>query len=358
MPRYAAEDLKRFTQEVFRREGVPEENVGIIADHLIRANLVGMDSHGMIRIHQYIELMRTGTIDGNKFYKINPRGEFEVLRDDGAVMLVTGNYNFGQVTAWKAVQQAMERAKKHGVATVACRKSGHIGRVGEYTSMIAENDMAAMIFCSIGRIVAPFGGSERRLGTNPFSVGIPTAGEFPYMLDYATCSMAEGKVRHKHLSGQKLPVGWIIDKDGRDTQTPGDLYKGGAILPFGGDQGHKGFALGLMVEMLGAMLTGTGFPGRPGYEYATSGVVMTVYDISRFTNVQAFKEGISELIADVKSSKLREGVDEILIPGELEHRNEKKNVERGIDLPGGVMEKLDAVARSLDIDMGAYLREL
>ncbi len=356
MPRYRADDVQRFIGEILRREGVPEESIEIIAGHLVRANLAGMDSHGILRMPQYIEQMRSGTYNGQFFYVIDPKGEFEIAADNGPVVSVNGNLNFGQVTAWKAVHLAMERARKHGIASVSCHNTAHIGRLGDYSTLVAENDMVAVIFTSIGRIVAPFGGYERKLGTNPLSTGIPSGGEFPFVLDYATCSKAEGKIWDKHLGGHEIPVGMIVDKEGRDTARPGDLYEGGAILPFGGNLGHKGFGLGLMIELLGAMLTGTGFPGYPGYQYASSGVVMTVYDISRFTDVDTFKAGVDQIIRDVKSSKLREGFEEILIPGELEFRNMKKNAEQGIEISQGVLDKLEPVAASLDMRIGDYLK--
>ena len=217
--------------------------------------------------------------------------------------------------------------------------------------------MVAVIFANVGRIAAPYGGAERKIGSNPFSVGIPTGGEFPFVLDYATCSTAEGKIRDRQLAGETVPRGWIIDADGRDTETPRDLYEGGAILPFGGDQGHKGYALALMVEMLGAMLTGTGFPGYGGYRFATSGVVITVYDISRFTDVETFKAGVDQIIRGVKSSRLRQGFEEILIPGEPEFLSTRRSSAEGVELSDGVVRKLEEVAGSLGIRADEYLNE-
>ncbi len=354
MPRYRAEDLRKFTAEVFRREGVPEDAVELIADHLVHANLAGMDSHGVLRIPQYIELMRSGTIDGVPFYTIDPHAAFEIVEDHGAVVSVDGHYNFGMVTTSKAVRLAIERARRHGIS-VACRGTTHIGRLGEYASQIARDDMVGIIFCNVGRIVAPFGGSDRKLGTNPFCVGIPTGSDDPFVLDYATSCASEGKIRAMNLGGKRIPLGWIVDKHGRDTDTPGDLYDDGAILPFGGDQSYKGYGLGLMVEMLGAMLTRTGFPGYPGYQFGTSGVVITVYDIARFTEIELFKSGIDQLVHAVKGSRLRPGVKEILIPGELESRNTAENSMKGIELSEEAIALLTAVAAGHDMRLQDYL---
>jgi uncharacterized oxidoreductase len=358
MPRYSADDLKRFTVEIFKREGVSDEVLEILADHLVTANLVGMDSHGVLRIPQYIEMMRKGTVDGRPFIKIKPDGQYEIVKDNGPTVMANGNWNFGQVTAWRSMNIAIERAKEHGVSTVTSFNTAHIGRLGEYTAFAAERDMVAMLFCNIGRIVAPFGGYERKLGTNPISVGIPTGGDFPFVLDMATCNRAEGKVRDYRIAGKELPGPWIVDKNGHPSVIPEELYDGGAILPFGGEQGYKGFGLAMMIDMLGSMLTGTGFPGYTGHQYGSTGPVIIVLDVARFIGIDEFKAGVDQLITDIKSSKTREGFDEILIPGEPEYRTMKKREKEGIEISQGMMDKLIEVASSLDISPDDFLTDM
>jgi LDH2 family malate/lactate/ureidoglycolate dehydrogenase len=359
MPRFKAEDLQRLTEEIFRREGAPEEAVKILAGHLIRANLAGMDSHGVIRIPHYIELMRSGTVNGKPFYRIQPEGRHEIVRDDGSTVLVNGNWCFGQVTAWKSINLAVERAKQHGISCVCSYNTAHIGRLGEYTGFAAEQDMVAMVFCSIGRIVAPFGGIERKLGTNPISIGIPTNGDSTFVLDFATSTQAEGKIRNYLMSDKKVQLGWIIDRSGNQTREPKDLYNGGALLPIGGkDLGYKGYGLSLMVEILGAMMTRSGFPGYPGHQYGSSGTVMIAIDIERFVDIDVFKEGVGQLIEDIKKSKKCSGFDEILIPGEPEFRSRQMKSREGVELPEKVLDSIKEVACSLDIRMDEYLKEI
>ncbi len=356
MPRFRADRLEKLTEEIFRKEGAPEEAVKILAGHLVRANLAGLDSHGVIRIPQYIELMRSGTVDGRPFYKIQPDGKYEIEQDDGSTVLANGNWCFGQVTAWKSINLAIERARQHGISSVSSYNTAHIGRLGEYTTYAAEQNMVAIVFCSIGRIVAPFGGIDRKLGTNPLSVGIPTNGDTPFVLDFATSMQAEGKVRNYLISGKQVPPGWILDKEGKATTNPADLYDGGAILPIGGDsQGYKGYALSLMIEMLGSLLSRNGFPGLEGHRYGSSGTVMIALDIERFVGLETFKAGVGQLIEDVKSSKKRPGFDEILIPGEPEARITQKRAQEGIEIPQKLFDSIREIAATLDIDAGEYL---
>ena len=356
MPRFTAENLENLTEEIFRKEGAPEEAVKILAGHLVRANLAGLDSHGVIRVPQYIELIRSGTMNGRPFYKMQPNGKYEIVQDDGSTVLANGNWCFGQVTAWKSINLVIERARKHGISSVTSFNTAHIGRLGEYTTYAAEQNMVAMVFCSIGRIVAPFGGIDRKLGTNPFSIGFPTNGETPFVLDFATSTQAEGKVRNYLIKDKQVPPGWIIDKEGKATTNPADLYDGGAILPIGGDSlGYKGFGLSLMIEMLGSMLSRNGYPGSEGYQYASTGPVMIALDIERFVGLETFKVGVGELIKEVKGSRKRPGFDEILIPGEPEARITKIRTQEGIEIPQKLYDSIREVAATLDIDAEQYL---
>ncbi len=356
MPRFTADKLQQLTEEIFKKEGASDETVKIFAGHLVRANLAGMDSHGVIRIPQYVEMLRTGTVNGRPFYKIQPDGKYEIVEDGGSTVLANGNWCFGQVTAWKSINLAIERARKYGISTVSSYNTAHIGRLGEYTTHAANQNMVGMVFCAIGRIVAPFGGIDRKLGTNPLSIGFPTDSGTPFVLDFATSVQAEGKVRNYLISDKQVPLGWIIDKDGNPTTNPPDLYDGGAILPIGGEkQGYKGYGLSLMIEILGSLLSRNGFPGSEGYRYASSGTVMIALDIERFVGLDTFKVGVGELIKEIKGSRKMPGFEEILIPGEPEARTTKKREKEGIEIPQKLFESISEVAASLDINAEDYL---
>lgn len=358
MPCYRADDLKRLTVEIFRREGVPEDEVEILSNHLIKANLAGMDSHGVMRIPQYIEVMRTGTFRGRPFQKIVPGAKYEIDKDNGSTLLVNGNCGFGQVTAWRSMNLSIDRARQYGISAVCSYNTSHIGRLGEYTTLAANKGMVGIVLCNIGRMVAPFGGAERMLGTNPISVGIPSGKYDPFILDMATTVQAEGKIRYKYMSGKELPIGLIIDKQGKPTRNPGDLYEGGAILTFGGEYGYKGYGLSLMIEMLGGLLTGTMFGSHPDYVLGGSGTVTIALEIERFVKLEVFKAGVDQLIENIKSSKKQEGYDEILIPGEPEFRNIEKREKEGIELSNAVIDSIKDVAASLDIHLEEFLTEL
>lgn len=358
MPRYKAEDLRRLTTAIFRKQGTQEEEAEILSNHLVNANLAGVDSHGVMRIPEYIELIRFGTIGGAPFYRIVPDGKFEIVKDNGSTVLVNGNWCFGQVTAWKCMLLAIERAKRDGISAVAAFNTAHTGRLGEYTALAAEQDMVAFMFCNIGRLVAAFGGTERVLGTNPLSVGIPTTRRPPFVLDLSTAVQSEGKIRNHRIDGTGIPLGWILDADGNPSTNPEDLYKGGSILPLGGDFGYKGYGLALMIEILGAMLAGSGFPGYPGYHFGASGPLMIVLDVKRFVSLDTFKSGVDLLLKQVKGSRRRPGVEEILIPGETGWRNTCRNSEDGIELSAQVVDSIKGAADFVGVNLDDYLAEL
>ena len=237
--------LEAFGREVFVALGAPEDIAAEVAAHLVRANLAGHDSHGAIRIPQYATMIAQGAI--------KPAGRPSVVRERGATMLVDATDGFGQyATAW-ALDRAIERAGEQGSAVVAIRRVNHIGRLGDYTERAARRGYVAEV--TVGAAgpgiggAAPFGGAARFLGTNPWSLGIPTGAE-PVLVDFATTVVAEGKVRVARAKREALPPGCIVDKEGRPSTDPEDFYAGGMLLPFGG---HKGYGLALGAALLGGL---------------------------------------------------------------------------------------------------------
>lgn len=347
MPTFTASQLKRVGISVFEAAGVPNSEAKRVTDSLVEANLVGHDSHGVIRILQYVENIRKG--------KIKLGVKIEVVRETPSTALIDGHWGFGQVIAEKGMKIAIEKAKGTSMSSVGVFHCNHIGRLGEYSMMAAERDMIGAVVCNSepkGGLTAPYGGATRRLGTNPLSVAVPAKKMNHFLLDFATSIVAEGKVRVKRYRGERVPAGWILDKNGLPTNNPEDFYQGGALLPFGG---HKGYALSLLIDIFGGILTGAGCPSTEGYERG-NGTFMMAIDISSFMPIEEFKEKVDDLLRAVKGTPTAPGFDEVLIPGEPEFKTKEKRLRKGIYVSDETWRKLGKVAQELGLDFEKILK--
>ena len=342
MPVFTAEQLENVGTKIFTAAGAPVEEAELVSKLLVKANLAGHDSHGVIRIVQYVNAIERGDI--------KPGAEIEVVRETCSSALLNGNWGFGQVVAKRAMEMTIEKAAEGSVGTVCAFNLYHIGRLADYTAMALQKDMVGIAMANSRKGVAPHGGSERLLSTSPLSYAFPTGEKSPIILDIATSVCAEGKVRVKLHRGEKLPDGYIIDKNGNPSNDPEDLYRGGAILPLGGDSlGYKGFGLALAVEVLSGILSGSGCAYEA--EKKGNGVFFQALDIASFMPVEEFKGRIDSLIQTAKSSKPRLGFEEILIPGEPELRTEKKRLEEGIYVPEKTWEEIYGIGTKIGFDL-------
>lgn len=343
MPIFKAEQLREIGTKIFVAAGAPVEEAEWVSQLLVRSNLAGHDSHGVIRILQYLWAIDNGSL--------KPGAELNIERETPASALLNGNWGFGQVVAKKAMELAIEKAREHSVGVVCAYNSYHIGRLADYTMMAVENDMIGIAMANSARSVAPYGGREKFVSTSPLSYAFPTGREFVFVLDIATSVCAEGKARVTMHKGEKLPEGCIIDKHGNPTTNPADLYDGGALLPLGGEAfGYKGFGLALVVEVLSGILSRSGCAYEPGTK--GNGIFFQAIDIGSFMPVDDFKERIDALIKAAKSTKLRSGFTEILIPGEPEFRTEKERRKQGIFVPERTWEEIKNRAAKLNLDLG------
>src|SRR5918911_193396 len=270
MPRVPADRLRRITEDLLVAAGTPREEAEIVARHSIDANLAGHDSHGIIQIPTYIERVKVG--------HIVPGAPWTIVRDSPTTTVVDGHWGFGYVVTERAMRLTIDKARAANVAACTVARQGHIGRLASYTLMAAQSDMIGLITADSGRspkAVAPFGGREARLGTNPISIAVPSDLEAPFYLDMATSAVAAGKNKLAVARGQEKPTRWIIDKDGRNPTDPKEYRKGGALLPLGGTEGYKGSGLAAMVEVLCGLLTGLGFGVEPTGRH-NDGVFMAV----------------------------------------------------------------------------------
>jgi LDH2 family malate/lactate/ureidoglycolate dehydrogenase len=331
-------DLRRLTQAMLLAAGTPPDIALLVTNSLLTANLMGHDSHGVMRVPQYIRMIQQGIIQ--------PAARASVVAQRGSTAQVDGAWGWGPPGARLAAETAIELARAHGVGAVTLYRGNHVGRLGEYPTMIAQAGRAGIVFANIGPAVAPFGGRQRLMGTNPMAWAVPRAPNHePIVLDFATSVLAEGKVRVALDKGQTVPPGVILDRDGRPSQQPADFYADGFLLPFGG---HKGFGLSVMIELIGGILSGLGPSPLPGYVKG-NGTMMIALDIESFVPMETFLMQTEAYCAMLKAAPTVEGVDEVLLPGEPEQRARARRLAEGIPLPDETWRKLQETAAELGV---------
>ena len=345
MPNVAPEQLRKITANIFEAANVPAEDAQIISEILVDANLAGHDSHGVIRIPQYMGFIEAG--------QINPRATMEIERESPSHALINGNWGFGHVIAQRGMSLAINKAKSSTVSAISIYNCNHIGRIGSYTMMAAKAGLVGIVMVNAGGAalyVAPFGGSDGRLATNPISIAAPTRGAEPIVLDITSSVVAQGKIRVALNRADTVPLGWLINGEGEPTTDPRDLNgpPPGALLPLGGIAGHKGFALGLMIDVLGGALSGAGCSGS-GTTKVQNGVLMIAINIAQFTPMEDFYGRVDALVEHVKASPPAPGFDEILVPGEIEARQTKRRSEEGIPVDDETWRQIQETAAAVGV---------
>jgi uncharacterized oxidoreductase len=342
-----ASALREFSQRVFEAVGTPPDLAGRVAAALIDANLAGHDSHGVIRIPQYLAAIREG--------HVVPNARPTIVRETPVTALVNGQWAFGQVSAAYATELAIAKAQAAGVSMVGIVRCNHIGRVGEYGAMAAAAGVAAIVvaggFGGRGQSAVPFGGARPLFGTNPIAVGIPAGDEADVLVDFATTAVAQGKIEVARAKKVPLPPGSIVDREGRPTTDPEDFYRGGALLPFGG---HKGYALSVMVEFLGRVLTGAdefAEEGRGGPVYGHSGTLIVAMNPAVFSDPSAYAAAADTTIQRIKAVPAAPGSGGVLVPGEPEALAHAERTTMGIPLPEETWESLHRVAAELGVPL-------
>jgi uncharacterized oxidoreductase len=332
MPLLSAAVLEPFCQRLFESAGVPAADAAVVAHSLVDANLCGHDSHGVMRVPQYLGFLKEGT------YKCD--AAFTVMNETPAVLAADGGWGLGQVQAHRLLQRLIPKAQTLGIAAGTLRHCGHIGRLGEYAEVCAEQNLA--LFATVnshgaGRRVAPPGGTQGRISTNPICLGAPTSGP-PVVLDFGTSVAAEGKVRVHHQKNEPVPEGWLVDHAGQPTTDAGVLYSDprGSILPFGGAQQYKGFGLGLLLDLLAGGLSG-GRCSNPNDPMAGIGntVLFAVFDPKHFGGVDSYLKQSDGLTEFVRSCPTRDANGTITLPGDPERLTKATRLQKGIDIPEG-----------------------
>jgi uncharacterized oxidoreductase len=346
MPVIAADKLTGIAHRVFAAGGSSEEEAGIVAGHLVEANLKGHDSHGVGMIPSYLRNLAAG--------KAKPNEPGRVVSDTGSIVVYDGERGYGQIVARNATLLGIDRAKRDGVAVVALKNAHHIGRVGTYGEMCANAALVSLHFVNITDqrpAVAPWRGGDARFGTNPLCIALPgPAPDRPIVADMATSRIAMGKVRVARNKGEQIAADTLLDQDGNATTDPNVMYKRprGALMTFGE---HKGYALAFICEMLAGAVTGSGTmrPERQDAESVTNGMLTIVIDPARLTDQAWMKDEIAAMAAYITASPPRKPGEPVLIPGDPERANRAKRLKGGVPIDDETWREIALAARGVNV---------
>jgi LDH2 family malate/lactate/ureidoglycolate dehydrogenase len=359
MLRIPVEKLHKFMVEVFTRLQVPAEEAKICADVLIESDLRGIESHGIGRCKMYYDRIKAGI----QF----PETKIDIIRDKYATAVWDGNHGMGHVISHRAMQTAIDKAKKYGIGCVVVRNSTHYGIAGYYASMATQEDMIGITFTNARPSIAPTNGVDPMLGTNPICFGAPSNLEYPFLFDGATSISQRGKIEVLDREGKETPLGWAIDRQGKpftDTkQLLKDLIsKQAAMLPIGGADeetgSHKGYSLGVMVEILCAALqNGAYLHGLHGFDKDGNripyklGHFFLAINIDFFTEIADFKKITGDIMTTLQKSQVAPNKDKIWIAGEKEYYKEKEIRDKGVPITPALLENLKVMQKELGIEM-------
>lgn len=346
--------LRGFVADIFTAAGCVRDEGAQISRYLLSANLTGHDSHGVIRTPRYVQWLQEGKVVAGQ--------DITIVHETPTHAIVDGNWGFGQTIAPRAVDLGIAKAKANGLSVVGLRRTGHIGRIGDWGERAAAAGLISLHFVNVagGELVAPFGGVDRRFSTNPICIGVPTK-QGPIILDFATSLVAEGKVLVASNGGKPVPHGALIEPDGRLTADPRTLYgpiegthvrdsaQGtGAMRTFGE---HKGSGLAFMCEMLAGCLTegGTSGPIPGGKRTRIANGMLSIYLAPGSFGAARFEDAAREYADYVKASRPAGTGGEVLIPGEPENRNRVERLAKGIPLQPETWAAICATARELGL---------
>jgi uncharacterized oxidoreductase len=342
MPTVDAATLERVARDIFVGWRTPKDDAAWVATLLVRANLRGHDSHGVIRIPHYVRALESGDT--------NPTPTIRVESETETLARIDGDRGFGQVVARQGITIAIDKARRQGLSAVTLRRTNHVGRLADYAEMAAAQGLVGMLWVNapLALNVAPWGGAARRLGTNPHAIAIPgPEGGVAMSLDFATSVIAEGKLKVKFNRGEPCAPGIMLNGAGQPSTDPREFYADpvGCLLTAGE---HKGYGLSLAIEILAGILSGTG-AASPGPGPVTNGTLMLCLDPARFLPLERFHAEVARLFDFVRSAPLAAGATEILVPGEPEARTERARRAGGVPVEDETWRQIVECARRVDV---------
>src|SRR5579862_4197049 len=350
------EDLLKFTCGIFEKIGCSEKDAAGAARTLLSADLRGIDSHGIARLPGYVRLWEAK--------RVNTKAIPKVIHETPSTAVVDGDAGLGLIVATFAIHTAIAKAKEVGTGWVSVQNSNHFGIAGCHALEAVRQDMIGIAMTNASALVAPTFSVERMLGTNPICVAIPAGDEPPFVADLATTTAANGKLEILQRKNELAPSGWIQDKDGNSSTNPHELKSGGALLPLGGDRehgSHKGYALGAVVDIFSAVLSGANYgpwvPPFPAYVAMPEnmpgkgiGHFFGAMRIDAFRPAEDFKKHMDQWIRRFRSATPVEGHEQVLIPGDPEREMEAERIERGIPLLHSVVEDLKLLSERFKVE--------
>lgn len=329
MPNFTAEELTEICRSVFQKLNIPTAEAKVVTKSMVDANRVGHDSHGVIHLPKYVRELKDGLIQ--------PNAPTETLHESASIAVLDGNWGFGPVIATRAVELAIQKARQTDISSVAVSRCNEVGRLGGYACLAADAEMIALLMTNDhggGTCVAPHGGVEGRLSTNPIACAVPIEGQDPIVLDMSTSVVASGKLRVKQHQNEALPHGWLINAQGESTTNADDFYgvPPAALLPFGGAVSeHKGYGLSIIVDILSGALTGAGCSQDEDARVG-NGLFVLVISVASFRGFPGFSAEIERFVRYLKSAKRAAGVDAIRVPGERGWEEQRKREQEGIPI--------------------------
>lgn len=340
---FSPSELGDYCKNVLTASGVAEDCARAVTEVLIDADLTGVSTHGVSRMGIYMERMEKGLV--------SKENKIRILKEGPTTAAIDAGNTLGAASARFAMETCIRKAKEYGCGFATVNHSNHFGATAFYTKMAAREGMIGFACTNLRGKIAPFGGAEPFMGTNPISIAVPSEG-LPVVLDMTPSVVALGKLILAQKLGKSIPEGWALDKDGKPTTDPAEGRKG-SLIPIGGP---KGSGLAIMVDVLSGVLSGAGYGMHLHdlYEFdAPQGVghFMGAIDISRFMELGAFKKAMGQMTAEIKGLRKAEGFQEILMPGELELRRAEDNMKKGIEVPDQVCEELAALGKPYGINL-------
>ncbi len=354
---YSYEQLIEFTQNVFMGIGCNTQDAALAAKVLLSADIRGIDSHGVARLTGYVRLWEAG--------RINATPNIRIVHETPSTAVVDGDAGLGLVVAPFAMQVAIDKAKHVGTGWVSVKNSNHFGIAGYHAMMALEQDMIGMAMTNASALVAPTFSIERMLGTNPIAVAVPANEQPPFVADFATTTAANGKLEIQQRKNEDVPLGWVQDKDGNNSTDAHALKHGGLMLPLGSDRehgSHKGYALGSIVDIFSAVLSGASYgpwaPPFPAYVPMPQnmpgeglGHFFGAMRIDAFRPADEFKQHMDNWITRFRSATPAPGHEKVLIPGDPEREMETIRLKDGLPIPESLVAELRAVGEKFGVKL-------
>lgn len=339
MAKISYEEERKLTKALLYACGMSEEDADIAGDVVTHSDFTGVYSHGMSRLALYLKLFGTGAY--------NPKPNVKVIKEEGNMLHLDCDNALGVVTINKAFDRLLPKARESGIAICTGRQSSNIGCASYYGWRAAKNDVICLVCCNTYLSMAPYGGADRLIGTNPIVVGVPTDKEYPIVMDISTSGVAFGKIQAYAREGKELPAGWANDYDGKPTT---DSKAAWTVLPIAA---HKGYGLAVIVDIVSAVLSGANFGfgiGAPEkLEPENTGFCMIMIDPSKFMPIEEFKKRADEYVHAMKDSRPADGFNEIFLPGEIEFKKFQANKESGMEVSEALAAELCQLATTLGV---------